>query len=155
MAVSPVPAGYHNLVPYLSIDGAAAAIDFYCKVLGGTVSMRLDGPDGRIGHAELKFGDSTIMLADYCPEVGNKSPSALGGSPVCLLLYVPDVDAVFKQALAAGAQETRAVKDQFYGDRSGVFTDPWGHIWNVATHVEDVSPEEMSRRAAALMGGSQ
>lgn len=155
MAVSPIPAGYHALVPYLSIDGAAKAIDFYCQILGGTVAMRIDGPDGRVGHAEIKLGDSTIMLSDSCPGMGNKSPVELGGSPVGLMLYVPDVDTVFRKAIAAGSTEVKSVQDQFYGDRSGTFSDPFGHIWTVATHIEDVEPAEMQRRAIAAMSGNK
>ena len=137
------------------MDGAAAAIDFYRDVLGATERGRMDQPDGRIGHAELELGDSLIMLADEFPERDVRGPKAFGGSPVTINVYVEDVDAVFQRALAAGARELRPVEDQFYGDRSGQFEDPFGHHWSVATHVEDVSPEEMARRAqqAASSGG--
>lgn len=151
--VKPVPDGYPRVTPYLSIDGAAEAIDFYCNVLGATERMRMPGPDGKIGHAELEIGGSVIMLADTFPDMGGQSPKALGGSPVFLMVYVEDVDAVFEKAVAAGAKAVRPVENQFYGDRSGHFEDPWGHQWNVASHVEDVSPEEMDRRMAEMMGG--
>jgi PhnB protein len=153
--VNPIPEGFHTATPYLIVKGAARAIEFYKKAFGATELMRMTQPDGRIGHAEIKIGDSPIMLADEFPEMGSRSPESLGGSPVSVLLYVQDVDAVFKQAVAAGAKVTRPVKDQFYGDRSGGVTDPFGHQWYVATHKEDVSPEEMHRRAsAAHVGGS-
>jgi PhnB protein len=151
--VNPVPADYPRVTPYLSIEGAAAAIDFYCNILGAKERVRMPGPEGKVGHAELQLGDSVIMLADSFPEMGNPSPKALGGSPVFLMVYVEDVDDVFARALAAGATELRPVEDQFYGDRSGQFEDPFGHRWNVASHVEDVTPEEMERRMAEMMGG--
>ena len=152
--VNAIPANYPRVSPYLAIEGAAAAIDFYCDVLGASPRgdvMRM--PDGKIGHAELDLGGSVIMLADSFPEMGAKSPRALGGSPVTMLVYVEDVDDVFARAIKAGATEIAPVMDQFYGDRTGQFEDPWGHRWNVATHVEDVPPEEMEQRAAAAMGG--
>lgn len=142
--------GYHAVTPYLIIKGAAGAIDFYKKVFGATEAFRMADPSGKVGHAEIKIGDSMIMLADEHPERGYRSPQALGGSPVSIHLYVEDVDAVFKRALAAGAKETMPVKDQFYGDRNGTFHDPFGHVWTVSTHKEDVSPEEMERRMAAM-----
>lgn len=148
MAVKAIPEGYHSVTPYLIISGAAAAIDFYKQAFGATELFRMPAPGGRVGHAELKIGDSPIMLADEFPEMGHKSPTTLGGSPVSLMIYVADVDAVFKQAIAAGGKEQRPVKDQFYGDRSGSLEDPFGHIWHIATHVEDVSGEEMKRRVA-------
>ena len=129
---------------------AARAIEFYKKAFGAIELMRMTQQDGRIGHAEIKIGDSPIMLADEFPEMGARSPEALGGSPVSVLLYVQDVDAVFNQAVAAGAKVTRPVKDQFYGDRSGGVTDPFGHQWHIATHKEDVTPEEMKRRQEAF-----
>ncbi len=153
MAVKPIPEGYPTVMPYLSVAGAADAIDFYCKILGATERMRMDGPDGSIGHAELDLGGSVIMLADESAEVGNKSPGTLGGTPVSLMVYVEDVDSTFGAALAAGATEIQAVDDKFYGDRSGMFKDPWGHEWTVATHVEDVSEAEMERRAADSQPG--
>jgi PhnB protein len=154
--VKPIPDGYPQLTPYLAIDGAAKAIDFYVEVLGAVERMRMpgDSPDN-IGHAELQIGDSVLMLADEFPDMGHQSPKRLGGSPVTMHLYVEDVDAVHAKALANGATELRAVETQFYGDRSGQFEDPFGHRWNVASHVEDVSEEEMAKRAAeaAAAGG--
>ncbi len=152
-SVQPIPEGYPQVTPYLSVDGAAAAIDFYGAVLGATERMRMPAPDGKIGHAELQLGDSVIMLADESPEIGFRSPKAIGGSPVTLSVYVDDVDAVVARAEQAGATVVRPVETQFYGDRSGQFQDPFGHMWSIATHVEDVSPEEMGRRAAKAMGG--
>ncbi|HEY7097687.1 MAG TPA: VOC family protein [Terriglobales bacterium] len=150
MAVKPVPDGYHNVTPYLVIKGAAKAIDFYKTVFGATEVMRMDAPGGRIGHAELKIGDSHVMLADEYPEMKCRSPQAYGGSPVSMLVYVPDVDATVAVAQRNGAKLDREVQDQFYGDRMGQIVDPFGHIWSVATHKEDVSPEEMKKRMAAL-----
>jgi PhnB protein len=148
--VKPIPAGYHNVTPYLVIKGAAAAIDFYKKVFGAIEVMRMPQPDGRIGHAELKFGDSFVMLADEFPEMEVVSPKTLGNSPVGLLLYVDDVDAAVERAVALGATIKKPVEDQFYGDRTGTIEDPFGHKWTVAVHVEDVPPEEMQRRMAAM-----
>ena len=153
MAVRPIPEEYPRVMPYLSIDGAGAAIDFYSTVLDAKERMRMGGPDGKVGHAELEIGDSVIMLADENPDMGNKSPTSLGGSPVSLMVYVEDVDATFAKALKAGATEVQPIEDKFYGDRSGSFEDPWGHQWHVATHIEDVSPEDMDKRLAELMGG--
>ncbi len=150
MPVKPIPEGYHSVTPYLIIDGATAALDYYKKVFGATEIMRFDAPGGKIGHAEIKIGDSPIMLADECPERGYRSPKSFGGTPVSMMLYVTDVDAVFKHAVAAGAKIEQAVTNQFYGDRTGTIEDPFGHKWTVGTHVEDVSPEEMKRRMAAL-----
>jgi PhnB protein len=149
MAVKPVPDGYHSVTPYLIINGASRAIDFYKTAFGAQEIMRFPGPNGTIGHAELRIGDSVIMLADE-QLAQFHSPEAYGGSPVSLMIYVPDVDKTFKQAVDNGAKEIRAVQDQFYGDRSGNLVDPFGHVWTVATHVEDVSEEEMKRRMAAL-----
>jgi PhnB protein len=146
--VNPVPEGYPRLTPYLIVDGASAAIDFYSSVLGATERMRMDAPDGKIGHAEVEIGDSVVMLADENPEMNARGPRSIGGSPVSLMVYVEDVDAVFEGALKAGAKELRPVENQFYGDRLGAFEDPFGHEWNVASHVEDVPPEEMEKRAA-------
>ena len=153
-APKPIPEGYHTATPYLIIKGAAAAIEFYKKAFGATELLRMAQPDGKIGHAEIKIGDSPIMLADEFPEMGARSPQSLGGSPVSVLLYVEDVDRVFNQAVAAGAKVARPVKDQFYGDRIGGVTDPFGHQWYIATHKEDVAPEELRKRAAAAHGGS-
>ena len=151
MAVKPIPDGYHTLTPYLVIKGAARALEYYKKAFGATELMRMDGPGGRIGHAEIKIGDSIVMLADEHPEMGARSPETIGGSPVGLCLYVTDVDARFKQAIAAGGKELRPVQDQFYGDRSGTLTDPFGHQWTIATHKEDVAPDELHKRMMAMM----
>jgi len=150
MTVKPIPEGYHTVTPYLIVDGAAQAIEFYKRAFNATEFFRLDMPEGRIGHAEIRIGDSAIMLADEFPEMGAKSPKSLGGSASSILLYVEDVDGLFKQAIAAGAKEERPVKDQFYGDRSGTLEDPFGHKWSIATHKEDVSEDEMRRRMAAM-----
>ena len=150
MSVKPIPEGYHSVTPYLIVKGAAKAIDYYKKVFGATEIMRMPGPNGTVGHAEIKIGDSIIMLADE--QQGNyRTPEALGGSPVSLMVYVEDVDKTFKQAISNGAKETRAVQDQFYGDRSGTFTDPFGLQWTIGTHKEDVPPEEMKKRMDAMM----
>lgn len=151
--VNPIPEGYPQVSPYLSVQGAAAAVEFYTQVFGATERMRMPGPDGRIGHCELQLGDSVIMLADEFPDMGVVSPKALGGSPVTLSVYVDDVDAVFDRAVEAGAKTLRPVETQFYGDRAGQFEDPFGHRWSVASHVEDVPPEEMERRAAEAVAG--
>jgi PhnB protein len=151
VAVKPVPEGYHTVTPYLIVKGAGKALEFYQKALGATEVMRLAGPGGQVMHAEIKIGDSMIMLADEFPEMGAKSPQTIGGSPVGICLYVNDVDAQFKQALAAGAKEERPVKDQFYGDRSGTLRDPFGHQWTIATHKEDLTPEEIGKRAQEWM----
>jgi PhnB protein len=151
--VKAIPDGYPRVTPYLAVDGADAAIRFYATVFGATERMRIAAPEGRIGHAELQIGDSVIMLSDEYPDMGVRGPKSLGGSPVTISVYVPDVDQTFDRAMKAGATSIRAVENQFYGDRSGQFDDPFGHRWNVATHVEDVSPDEMQRRAAKMMGG--
>jgi PhnB protein len=151
MAVKPIPDGYYTATPYLIIKGAARALDFYKQAFGAQELMRFPMPDGKVGHAEIKIGNSPIMLADEFPEMGHKSPESLGGSPVSIMLYVPDVDKTFAQALKAGGKELQPLKDQFYGDRSGTLTDPFGHVWTVSTHKEDVSPEEMDRRHKAMM----
>jgi PhnB protein len=151
MALKPIPDGYHTATPYLIVAGAAAAIDFYKRAFNATELMRLDGPHGRIGHAEIQIGDSRIMLADEHPEIGACGPQSFGGSPTSILLYVENVDALFQQAIAAGAEEVRPVRDQFYGDRSGTLLDPFGHKWSIATHTEDVSAEELDRRFAVMM----
>jgi PhnB protein len=153
MAVKPIPEDYPRVSPYLVVDGAQKAIEFYTTVLGFTERMRMPGPDGRIGHAELQLDDSVVMLADEFPEVGAKAPSAYGGSPVNLSLYVEDVDATFDRAMEAGGTVVRPLENQFYGDRSATFDDPFGHRWTIHTHVEDVSPEEMGRRAAEMGQG--
>ncbi len=151
-AVKAIPDGYPQVIPYLTVAGAAAAIDFYSEVFGAEEKLRMQAPGGRIGHAELQFGDSRVMLADVSPEMGNQAPGELGGTPVTVMVYVQDVDAVFERAVAAGGVTERPVEDQFYGDRAGQFRDPFGHRWFVATHVEDVGPAEMAERAATAMG---
>jgi len=150
----PIPEGYHTATPHLIIKGAADAIEFYKKAFGATEIMRFPAPGGKVGHAEIKIGDSPIMLADEFPEMGYKSPQTLGGSPVSIMIYVEDVDTVFKEAIAAGAKEQRPVKDQFYGDRLETLEDPFGHVWHVSTHKEDVSMEEMEKRAKAASAGA-
>ena len=146
------PDGYNTVMPYLVVQDAAKAIDFYKKVLGATEIMRMPGPGGRIMHAELRIGDTVIMMADEMPAMNALSPKSVGGTPVGLMVYVKNVDEVFKSAIAAGAMTEREVTDQFYGDRNGTFVDPFGHKWTVGTHVEDVSPEEMKARMAKIMG---
>jgi PhnB protein len=147
-----IPEGYNSLTPYLVIKGAAEAIDYYKKVFGATEIVRMPAPGGKIGHAELQIGDSRLMLADENPSMGqgHTSASTVGGSPVSLYLYLPNVDEVFKRAVAEGATILKPVQDQFYGDRSGFLRDPFGHLWGIATHVEDVSPEEMQERMKKL-----
>ena len=151
MSVKPIPEGYHTATPYLICGGAANAIEFYKKAFGAKERMRHEMPGGVIGHAEIEIGDSAIMLADEFPQMGAKSPLSIGGSPVGICLYVENADKVFQQAIAAGAKEERPLKDQFYGDRSGSLIDPFGHKWTIATHIEDVTPEEMQKRMAAAM----
>jgi PhnB protein len=151
MPVKPIPDGYHTVTPYLYIKGAAEALEFYKKAFGATELFRMPMPGGRIGHAEIKIGDSPIMLADEHPEMGVRGPLTLGGTSSSIMIYVADVDARFQQAVAAGATIARPLKDQFYGDRSGTVTDPFGHQWTLATHVEDVPHDEMARRMDAMM----
>jgi PhnB protein len=148
-----IPKGYNSVTPYLVIKNAAKAIDYYKKVFGATEVVRMNGPNGTVGHAELQIGDSRIMLADENPSMGqgHASASTIGASPVSLYLYVPDVDKIFKHATAEGAKVLKPVQDQFYGDRSGFIEDPFGHLWGLATHVEDVSPSEMKERMKKLM----
>jgi PhnB protein len=147
--VKPIPDEYRGATPYLCVKDAARALDFYKEAFGAREAMRMAQPDGRIGHAEIRIGEAAIMLADEFPEMDFRSPRSLGGSPVNILVYVDDVDALVNRAQRAGAKVTRPVADQFYGDRLGVLEDPFGHSWSFATHVEDVSPEEMRKRAAA------
>jgi PhnB protein len=147
--VKPIPDGYHTATPYLICKGAAKALDFYAKALGAEEIMRFD-MGGQIGHAEIRIGDSMIMLADEHPDMGYKSPQSYGGTPVSLVLYVEDADALVQRAIGAGAKELRPVQDQFYGDRSGTVADPFGHVWTISTHKEDVPAEEMKRRLASF-----
>ena len=151
--VKPIPEGYHTVTPYLCCKDAAAAIDFYKKAFGATEVMRIDN-EGKVGHAEIQIGDSRVMLADEFPEMGFLSPKTVGGSPVMIHLYLDDVDATANRAVAAGAKVTRPVADQFYGDRGGQLEDPFGHKWYVSTHKEDLSPEEIEKRAAAMTPSS-
>jgi PhnB protein len=151
VTVKSVPDDYHTLTPYLFIDGAAKAIDFYTEAFGATEINRLPSPTGLIVHAEMQIGDSRIMLADEYPEMGVRGPLSIGGSPSCILIYVEDVDAVFARAIAAGAREMRPIQDQFYGDRAGLLADPFGHLWNIATRVEDLTQIEILERFQQAM----
>jgi len=153
--IKPIPKGYHAVTPYLSVQGAAGAIAFYKKVFGAKEIMRMLGPGGTIGHAEIQVGDSRIMLADEFPEMNFRSPRSVGGTPVNIHLYVPDVDKVAKKAVAAGAKSLRPVADQFYGDRSGALEDPFGHVWHVATHIKDIPMKELKKRAAAMAAAAE
>lgn len=153
MPVPYQPEGFHTATPYLICAGAIEAIDFYKRAFNATEIMRLDMPDGKLAHGEIKIGDSPIMLSDEHPGMNIHGPKTLGGTPVSLMLYVKDVDALFAQALAAGAKELRPVKDQFYGSRSGTLEDPFGHQWTLATHQEDVPAEELEQRMQAAIGG--
>jgi PhnB protein len=148
----PIPEGYPRVTPYLYIGGARAAIDFYTSVLGANERMTMPGPDGKVGHAELTIGDSVIMLADEFPDMGVRGPKSMGGSPVTIHVYVEDVHATFDRAISAGATVLRPVEDKFYGDRGGEFEDPYGHRWSIATHIEDLSPEEMHKRMGEMPG---
>ncbi len=152
--VKPIPQGYHSVTPYLFIKGAASAIDYYKKVFGAEERVRMPGPDGRVMHAELQIGDSIVMLADENLQIGAKSPQTIGGTSSSLHVYVQDVDTIAQKAVDAGGQLVRPVKNQFYGDRSGTLIDPFGHMWSVATHIEDVSPEEMKKRMDKAMSQS-
>jgi len=149
--VQAIPAGYAGVTAYLIVRDAARMLDFYKKAFGATEVMRLPAPGGKIGHAEIKIGQGMVMLADESPEMGHKAPQTIGGTPITLMFYVQDVDAQFAKALAAGGTVKQPLKDQFYGDRSGTLTDPSGHIWTIATHTEDVTPEEMDRRMKKMM----
>ncbi|MCF2910596.1 VOC family protein [Pseudoalteromonas sp. DL2-H2.2] len=151
MTVSAIPDGYHALTPYLITENAAQAIDFYRRAFAAELIMQLPMPDGGVAHAELKIGDSHLMLSDMCPDMHFKSPQQLGGTPVSLMLYVPDVDSTFAQAIAAGATELRPVVDQFYGDRAGTLQDPFGHVWTIGTHQEDLTEQEIMARMAEWM----
>lgn len=151
MAVKPIPDGYPQVIPYLHVEGAAQAIEFYESVFGATERMRMEAPGGKIGHAELEIGKSMIMLADAFPEMGVSGPSAYGGSPVTVAVYVEDVDATYRKALDLGGKSVRELENQFYGDRTAQFDDPFGHRWSISTRVEDVPPDEMMKRAAEAM----
>lgn len=151
MNANAIPEQHRSITPYIFVSGASRAIEFYKRAFGAKEIMRLAAKGDKLGHAEIQIGDSRVMLADECPEMGARSPQSLGGSPMTLLLYVEDVDAVMASALAAGAKQLRPVQDQFYGDRSGTIVDPFGHLWTVATHVEDVAPMELQRRMAEAM----
>lgn len=153
-SVDPIPAGYHSVTPYLVVRDAAAAIDFYKVAFQAVEVMRFAEPGGKVHHAEIRIGDSRLMLTDEWPDMGARSPEAFGGSPITLHLYVEDVDAVAARATFAGATTVREVKDQFYGDRTGIFADPFGHTWHIATHKEDIPVDELHRRAEAAMHGS-
>ena len=147
-----IPDGYHTATPYLIVNGAARALEFYKQVFGATELIRMPAPGGKVGHAEIRIGDSNIMLADEFPEMDARGPQTIGGTPVSLMLYFEDCDAVTARAVASGAKVLRPVQDQFYGDRSGTVLDPFGHKWTIATHKEDLSAEELQKRAAALFG---
>jgi PhnB protein len=151
MATKPIPEGYHSVTPYLAVEDAAQAIDYYTRAFGAKERVRMDAPGGKIGHAELEIGDSLIMLSDPFPQASTKPPKELGGTSVSVFLYVEDVDGVVKQAVDAGATIRMEVEDQFWGDRFGTIEDPFGHVWGLATHVEDVPPEEMEERAKQAM----
>jgi PhnB protein len=153
MAVKPIPDGYHSVTPYLIVHDAAAALDFYKKAFGAVETVRMPSPGGKVGHAEIRIGDSVVMLADEFPEMQHKSARTMGGSPISLMIYVEDVDARVAQAVAAGGKLVRPVADQFYGDRTGGVDDPFGYHWYLATHVEDVPPDELKKRAQKAMGG--
>jgi PhnB protein len=153
MATKPIPEGYHSVTPYLAVDNAAKAIDWYTKAFGAKERLRMDAPGGQIGHAELEIGDALVMLSDPFPQASTTPPKELGGTTASVMLYVEDVDAVAKQAIDAGAIVTMEIADQFWGDRMGSITDPFGHSWSIATHVEDVPPEEIAERAKTAMAG--
>lgn len=155
MAVKPIPDGYHSVTPYLIVDGAAEAIQFYKRAFGAAEVLRLPGPDGKIMHAEIQIGNSRLMLADECPAMNAIAPQGPGKAGTTFCLYVDDVDKMVEQAVAAGAKIQRPLQDQFYGDRSATLEDPFNHVWTVATHIEDVAPEEIDRRFAELMQQSQ
>ena len=150
--VKPIPDEYPRITPYLCVDGAAAAIDFMVEVFDATERMRMEMPDGKVGHAEVAIGDSLIMVSDEYPEMGVLGPMSIGGTAVTISVYVEDADATYAKAVAAGATAERPVETHFYGDRGGMFVDPFGHRWHVATHVEDVDPDEMARRSAEMFG---
>jgi PhnB protein len=149
--VNAIPPGYHSITPYLVVNEASRAIEFYKQAFGAKETVRMGGPGGKVGHAELKIGDSMLMLSDEMPGSGTRSPQSLGGSPVSIFMYVESVDSVFNQAVKAGAKADMPPQDMFWGDRFGKLTDPFGHSWAIATHIEDVAPQEMEKRAQAAM----
>jgi PhnB protein len=151
--VDPIPEGYHTITPYLTVRGAADALAFYERAFGAKELYRMDGPGGSIMHAEMRLGDSAFMLTDESEEWGNLSPASIGGTGSSLMIYVDDADEIFNRAVEAGAKVVMEVSDQFYGDRSGMVEDPYGHRWSISTHVEDVPPDELNRRAREMMGG--
>lgn len=159
MSVKPIPEGYHSVTPYLIVRGGGDAIEYYKKAFGAVELFRIPAPGGKVGHAEIKIGDSVIMLADEHPPMGYNGPETIGGTPVSLMIYVEDVDGVFERAVTAGGTVKEALQDKFYGDRTGTVVDPFGHIWHIATHKEDVPMDEMERRAkehaAGASGGGQ
>jgi PhnB protein len=151
MAVQPIPEGYHSLTPYLAVDDAERAIEFYKDAFGATEQVRMQGPDGKIGHAELQVGDSKLMLSDPFPQSSVRPPAERGGTTASIFMYVEDVDAAFEQAKKAGATVTSEIEDAFWGDRWGTLSDPFGHVWSIATHKEDLSEQEIAERAKAAM----
>ena len=153
MSIAPIPPGYHTVTPYLVVSDCAAALDFYARAFKAEETVRMPTPDGKIMHAEIRIGDSMLMLSDEAPDWGARAPQHYGGSPTHVMLYLPDADATFAAALAAGATVVRPMENQFWGDRMGRVADPFGHHWSLGTHVEDVEPEEMERRFKAMMGG--
>lgn len=148
--VKPIPDGYHSITPYLIIKGAATAIEFYQKAFGATELMRIPGPKGTVGHAEIKIGNSPVMMADECPEMEFRGPATLGGSPVGIMIYTENCDEMFERAVSLGSKVRKPLQDQFYGDRSGTIEDPFGHVWTIATHTEDLTPEEIQKRMASM-----
>jgi PhnB protein len=157
MGVKPIPEGYHSISPSLAVDNAAAAIDFYKRAFGANERLRMDGPGGTIAHAEIEIGDSVVMLADPSPQAGERPPTAIGGTSVGIFTYIEDIDTVFKRAIDAGATSNSEPENMFWGDRFGTLTDPYGHVWHLATHVEDLTPEQIDERAkefaATIAGG--
>lgn len=152
MAVKPIPDGYHSVTAYLTCNNCAEALAFYQQAFGATELLCMPTPDGKIGHAELMIGNSPVMFADEIEEAGNQSPDSLGGSPVSMMIYTEDCDAMFAQAIAAGATAVKPLQDQFYGDRSGTVKDPYGHVWTISTHIEDLTPEQVAERMQEMMG---
>ena len=154
MAVKPIPDGYHTVTPYLIVKGAEQALDFYSRAFGARELFRMPMPGGGIGHAEIQIGNSRLMLADEMPQMGYRGPQSIGGTPVSLMIYVENVNEAFPKAIKAGAKEVRPLKDEFYGDRAGTLSDPFGHVWTLATHVRDVSEAEMKRAMESMAAGT-